>query len=1016
MIRTEKHILSLLLYCSILLLSPIRTFAQEVGAKEHDTYISQAEKLIKEEDYKLSQSYLLKAHMALQKTHEPKAYLKVLNLLAKNSGTLSEFKQQEIYLDSAFRYAERHQLTETKLFIESNSLKGLYYENIGLYVKAKEAYTQARMLNRKMSEPDPLQISQQLTSLGRINRLMGNLRQAQSYHEEALALDQKAFGEMSERVAVDYNELGVHYEKSGDFGKSKELQEASIRVYSKLGMENTVAIAGAYNNLGNALFYLGDFQNALNNYNRSLQIYQKKLGERSLKAAYLTMNVGIIYAVQGDFQTALGYFDKEREIKQEIYGGAHPDLIFSYNNLAAAYQRMGKPEKSLEMYQECLKIAKEVHEKRNPMLSQTYENISYAYQLKGEYDQSLEYMQKGLIAGSKKFDSMDLNENPEVDDFLSPANRMRALREKANIFERKARANDNETIYLQQALNQNFKAIELLDYLRSSYKAENSKLYWQEGSSDYFERSMNLAYELYKTKKDPSYIERAFELMGKNKSLLLLANVLQHKGQQYAGISEDLLDLEDSLSREMNFYENLIANSSDSLISEDFEGIFFRRKQSYDSLMAVFEEKYPLYHNMKYNTEVSSIANLQNSLLAENSSWCEYFVGDSSMFVVYVSPEERSFHKLSTPMGLDSVIADFRSNLYTYFISKEQDEESFRTSSLTYQKQAYELYQKLLAPVLGDNFPERLVIIPHKSIGYLPFDVLLTEEVDSEASFKKLPYLIRKSSISYSYSATLLKEMKDLKKQRLANREVLVIAPEFEDKQLAFADVETARREGLGPLVYNKKEADQIREIMGGRSLLGKEATTENFRSFAGQYNIIHFATHGKLNTANSDFSYLAMAPGSEQQEEFLFVNDLYNMNIPAEMVVLSACETGLGELKAGEGIASLSRAFSYAGAQSIITTLWSVNDQKTAELMQKFYQNIAAGEPKDLALQKAKLSFLESQDNYHAHPFFWAAPIPVGSMEAIETSFPLYFYGIALLLVLLLLFIIYRSKFQDNS
>jgi len=158
------------------------------------------------------------------------------------------------------------------------------------------------------------------------------------------------------------------------------------------------------------------------------------------------------------------------------------------------------------------------------------------------------------------------------------------------------------------------------------------------------------------------------------------------------------------------------------------------------------------------------------------------------------------------------------------------------------------------------------------------------------------------------------------------------------------------------------------------------------------------------------------MAPGGGEEENFLFVNDLYNMNIPAEMVVLSACETGLGELKAGEGIASLSRAFSYAGAQSIITTLWSVNDQKTAELMQKFYQNIAAGDPKDIALQKAKLSFLESQDNYHAHPFFWAAPIPVGSMEAIDGGIPAYVYGLVLLLILLLLFVIYRSKSKSTS
>ncbi|MEL6253844.1 MAG: CHAT domain-containing tetratricopeptide repeat protein [Bacteroidota bacterium] len=1009
--RLELNILPFLLCNFLLLLSFFSGFSQEDKERKLEQQMARAEEMIEDGDYNLSQEFLRGILYTLKENQDNPSYLKALNLFAQNCGTLSQFKQQSIYLDSAIAIAEKYELKETMLFTQTQNLQGSYYENIGLYSKAREAYKKARDLSLKASPPDTLQISQQLIALGRTNRLLGDLPQAQKFYEEALALDQQAFGEMSERVAVDYNELGVHYEKSGDFGKSKELQEASIRVYRKLGMENSLGIAASYNNLGNALFYLGDFERALKNYQSSLGIYQKKLGERSLKAAYLTMNVGIIYAVQGDFQTALTYFDKEREIKQEIYEGAHPDLIFSYNNLAAAYQRMGEDEKSLEMYLKSLEVAKEVHGERNPMLSQTYENISYAYQLKGEYDKSLEFMQMGLIAGSKEFDSMDPTTNPVVDDFLDPANRMRALREKANIYEKKGRANGNESRYLEQALNQNFKAIELLDHLRSSYKAENSKLYWQQGSSDYFERSMNLAYELYKKENDPSYIDRAFELMGKNKSLLLLANVLQNKGQQYAGISDELLDLEDSLSQEMNFYETLMANSSDSLISQEFEGIFFRRKQSYDSLMVIFEENYPLYHKLKYNTQVSDITSLQNGLLAANTNWCEYFVGDSSLFAVYVGPGKKSFHKLSSPQGLDSMIADFRSNLYTYFIGQEQDEEGFLLSSQTYRQQAHQLYQKLLAPILGKDFPERLVIVPHKSIGYLPFDVLLTKETSDDTGFKALPYLIRESSISYSYSATLLKEMKELKRQNFAGNEVLAIAPEFEDKQMAYADVESARREGLGPLFYNKKEVDQIRQIMGGRSLLGKEATTENFKSFVSQYNIIHFATHGKLNTSNSDFSYLAMSPGASEQEDFLFVNDLYTMNIPAEMVVLSACETGLGELKAGEGIASLSRAFSYAGAQSIITTLWSVNDQKTAELMQRFYQNIAEGEVKDVALQKAKLSFLEAQDNYHAHPFFWAAPIPVGNMEAIENPFPTYVYGIVLLLILLLFFAIYRRK-----
>ncbi|MCB0841374.1 MAG: CHAT domain-containing protein, partial [Bacteroidetes bacterium] len=121
------------------------------------------------------------------------------------------------------------------------------------------------------------------------------------------------------------------------------------------------------------------------------------------------------------------------------------------------------------------------------------------------------------------------------------------------------------------------------------------------------------------------------------------------------------------------------------------------------------------------------------------------------------------------------------------------------------------------------------------------------------------------------------------------------------------------------------------------------------------------------------------------QDNDFLTLSEICNLHLNAEMIVLSACETALGELKRGEGIMSLSRAFTYAGARSVITTLWSVDDEATADLMSRFYGYLTEGERKDEALRQARLDYIDEHDNRFSHPFFWAAAVPMGNMEAIE-------------------------------
>ena len=166
---------------------------------------------------------------------------------------------------------------------------------------------------------------------------------------------------------------------------------------------------------------------------------------------------------------------------------------------------------------------------------------------------------------------------------------------------------------------------------------------------------------------------------------------------------------------------------------------------------------------------------------------------------------------------------------------------------------------------------------------------------------------------------------------------------------------------------------------IGGNSktLTGEAATKANFLKMAGDFRILHLATHGKANARAGDFSFLVFADGEQ-----LFVGDLYNLPLQADLVLLSACETGIGELRRGEGTISLARAFAFAGAKSVVTSLWNVGDQSTRQLMADFYGELKNGQAKNVALAEAKRHFLETNPGLASHPFFWAGFVAIGDVE----------------------------------
>jgi len=306
-----------------------------------------------------------------------------------------------------------------------------------------------------------------------------------------------------------------------------------------------------------------------------------------------------------------------------------------------------------------------------------------------------------------------------------------------------------------------------------------------------------------------------------------------------------------------------------------------------------------------------------------------------------------------------------------------------------------ELYQHLLEKILKKINTKEIIVLADDVLNYLPFEALSLSGEHPE-------YLIKKYQISHANSLTLLKEQ--IQVDNKVKNTLLAYAPSFDEKE---NEQPQQVRSDLGPLLYNKDEAKAISTFFNGKTRLGSHASLDSFIKDAKNHNILHFATHAAANDEYPDYSYLAFAPDHGQRASLLYVKDLYGYHLNADLVTLSACQTGLGKLEKGEGMLSLARGFSYSGAKSLATTLWKINDQTTSELMLDFYKNLDAALPKDQALRAAKLAYLDAvDDELLAHPYYWSGFMISGDTAPLKTANNLYWWllllGIPVLIIVI--------------
>jgi CHAT domain-containing protein len=372
---------------------------------------------------------------------------------------------------------------------------------------------------------------------------------------------------------------------------------------------------------------------------------------------------------------------------------------------------------------------------------------------------------------------------------------------------------------------------------------------------------------------------------------------------------------------------------------------------------------------------------VQSSCLDRNTVFLEYSLGDSSSYLWVITREDHQLFKLPDRKTIQEQIETLRFAL----LNPKQSNIGFFTQS------GFSLYRQIIQP--AEQFfskKSKLVIIPDGILNYLPFELLITEEQqeNTEGSYSDLPYLVKKYPISYGQSSSVLKSL--IEEQKRAGA-----AGKSSKKLIAFGDpvyekkdnVSFITREGLSRLEHSGIEVEKIASLFpdgDSNTYLREKATEENVKREGelAKFSYIHFATHGLIDEQKPDFSCLVLTQDEDADEDgFLQAAEIFNLNMDADLVVLSACQTGLGKMVRGEGMVGLTRAFMYAGTPSVLVSLWSVSDVSTASFMEKFYSQLIVGKlTKTEALQKAQLSLIKEEQ--YAHPFYWAPFVLIGNWK----------------------------------
>ncbi|MEN8121879.1 MAG: CHAT domain-containing tetratricopeptide repeat protein, partial [Bacteroidota bacterium] len=653
----------------------------------------------------------------------------------------------------------------------------------------------------------------------------------------------------------------------------------------------------------------------------------------------------------------------------------------------------------LDLYNKALKSYIINFGETHPYTAEMYEIFGDYYSELKNYKKALGYYQKSLIANSNTFNSKDIIDNPNKEGVLSEIQLLRSLKKKSSAL--MAASNENRKKsepQLKLSLNSLELALKVIRSMRNSFVSTESKLYITENEKEFYILAIESALRLHELNGQNKYIEKAYEFSQKSKAAVLINEINLNEAFLQI-IPKHLKEKKSELQQNIQSYKKLIFDENEKREPSEskitlWQSELFKINKDYEDFLKQVKMDYPDYSKLMSKTEIYDLSKLQKELnsyeiLVEYSYSLKE--NNDQLYTFVISHKGLNYYRTQ-------IDEEFKQNLH-YF---KQTVSNTRQESMTldeYNKLntvSHELYKILLKPLGYDFNTKKIIIVPDEQIAYLSFDALLPSyEPESTINFAGLNYLVYDYQFTYAYSSNLLFNQQEKNKQ---SSFVYAFAPSYHKIST------NQSRQSLGELKSSKKEINSVLHFFEGKAFIGDSAIKDNFKSLMHKSGIFHFALHAKSEQNDSKYSFLAFTSlDSINNNNLMYNYEISSSAMNASMVVLSACNTGDGEIYSGEGVMSLSRGFILAGVSSVVQTLWEVRDETSFLIMESFYKNLSEGTSKREALQLAKINYIKNASPQLVNPSYWSAYVIMGNYSPIAKSY-------WLIITLFILFLIFGA------
>lgn len=783
------------------------------------------------------------------------------------------------------------------------------------------------------------------------------------YHQAEKIIDAYPFIAESERL---FNKLGVLYYETGDYKKSILYFEKALSIIKAQNPADVFFIVNYKNNIASAL-------RKLRRYTEALTIY-KSLLPYGFNTKELLHNISICYLDAGDAKLAIQYLRKVQ-----------------YNNLVK-YNDLIRANIALKQYDSAAYFLEKAHAEQQSYSSQQ-KNPDYGITLKYEGDllmakrltsEALLKYQQAIIQVDRDFNDTTITHNPNSFYGLHTSFLLfDVLKAKAQAFAQQFSATNNRKDLIN-SFSTYSSALALATHVERMYHSDEAKLFLEQNVSYAYKEAVKTGLQLYELTKENFYLTRAFSLAESSKASVLQTDLHELELDEVADVPQNLVREQNNIKSTISGWNLQLTQTRDSAALQKLQNNLRDEEIRLSTLQNKLDEL-PGYSKLKFDNKPVSVDSIQHKILTKDEVLISYYYYENKLVCFYITPENFGYYSSYLNKSLFDSIAAFIKQLNA---SKSADRKVLSTLSST-------LYQQLLGPVSNIiNNKKRLLIIPYNELSYIPFEALVAPQENQP--------LLYKFSITYNYSANFLSTAKNT----VSNYKALAMAP--------FSTA--SYNDALATLTYSKDEISGL----AGKIFLDKEATKQQFVSLHSQFPLIHLATHAFVNDSLPLQSYIEfyVRPSQNDTSHRLYEQEIYRLTLQkTQLVILSACETGNGKLINEEGVISLSRAFSYAGCKSVITSLWKADDAATAFIIKKVHHYLKKGLAKDDALQRAKIDYLESSeiDARFKTPAYWAHLVLIGNNEPIARGHSFFYLIMVIIITVTPIVFIVKSRIQKS-